>query len=739
MRTTPSQAAFSSGEIDELLYERSDYQRFQTGLAVCRGFVPLRQGGFTRAPGTIFRATTRGNQPGRVIRFEFARNDALRLEFTAGWMRVWRYGALVMDGGAPFELAIPYSLDQIRKLRFLQVKDVIYLADGEQPIHKLSRFALDNWTIAPVDYKSGPFRVQNLDETKTMQFSAMTGTVTITATGDIFDAAWVGGLVQIAPTDYSSVAQWTGNTTTAVNDFFVTDGKIYRVAAGSNTGVNTPVHTEGTRLTDKSQNVQYEYIGKTTGIARITAVSDANTATAEVITAIPKPCVDDPSYRWSEGAWSDRYGYPAAIELFEQSFAAAGTPEEPRTVWISTLGLLEDFEPSIEADGSFAYAIDGGETQNKITWLKKARRGLYIGALGDIYRGFSNDSGQRIGPTTFDTDLEATDGAGEAQPIVPYGYPILTTKDEGRVQEIRYSFEEDGGVPLELSLPAQHLGDQGFLEMAWQSAPLRTGYLRRGNGELATMIYDPNEDVLGWAQYSVASGFVHSITTTPNEDGKRDVLTMIVEREINGVPTYCVEDQDVLFGALPGAPQIENANHLFCSLMFDLEVASDTFAVPHLEGEEVYAWTNVGRHGPITAGPGGEVVLPIACTKAIIGLLDETHFVETLDVQAATENGSSEGRKRRLHAGSGIAVHRTAAGLVTAVEYHTEDSDVIETGRVSLLPERVAADLTSAVSGMTSSEAATGYADRVSLRFYPVGGAPMTILSVTPNVEESGP
>lgn len=52
-RTTPAQLSFTSGEIAPLLHRRSDYLRFQTGLAQCRGFLPLRQGGFTRAPGTI--------------------------------------------------------------------------------------------------------------------------------------------------------------------------------------------------------------------------------------------------------------------------------------------------------------------------------------------------------------------------------------------------------------------------------------------------------------------------------------------------------------------------------------------------------------------------------------------------------------------------------------------------------------------------------------------------------------
>lgn len=89
-RTSPPQVAFSSGELDPLLQRRFDYQRFQTGLAKCRGFLPLPQGAFTRAPGTIHRGATRGNAAGILVPFEFAENDALVLEFTPLKMRVSR-------------------------------------------------------------------------------------------------------------------------------------------------------------------------------------------------------------------------------------------------------------------------------------------------------------------------------------------------------------------------------------------------------------------------------------------------------------------------------------------------------------------------------------------------------------------------------------------------------------------------------------------------------------------------
>jgi hypothetical protein len=116
MRSNPDQLAFSAGEISPLLFGRTDYQRVQAGLRACRGFLPLRQGGVTRAPGTIYRGRTRADSRARLIAFEFAVDDAVVLEFTLNRMRVWRYGELVTAAGEPYMLVTPCHEDVLDRL-----------------------------------------------------------------------------------------------------------------------------------------------------------------------------------------------------------------------------------------------------------------------------------------------------------------------------------------------------------------------------------------------------------------------------------------------------------------------------------------------------------------------------------------------------------------------------------------------------------------------------------------------
>lgn len=735
-RTSPPQVAFSSGEIDPLLHRRFDYQRFQTGMAACRGFLPLPQGGFTRAPGTLQRGNTRGNAAGVLIPFQFAADDAVDLEFTPLRMRVWRYGQLVMAGASPYELVTPYDAASLPRLQWVQSADVIRLVDGLQPMQRLSRLALDNWTIAEQVFTTGPFRTQNLDKALTITASAATGSIALAASAALFAANHVGSLMRLAPTDNTGVPLWTSNEggLTAGTTRRRYDGRVYLLVSGTNAGANPPIQEDGDLRVDNSTVWRFE--SDDVGVVRITAVASGISATATVLRRIPAGCVATPTYRWSEGAWSARYGYPGALELYDQRLAAAATPTEPRTVWFSVVGDFTDFAEGTEADEAFAYAIAGDGSVNRVLNLKRGRTGLHIFALGEEYSTRSDSRQQAIGPTSVAFGLDSALGSSPARPIAPDGNPIFISRDKRRVSQIAYSLEADANRAVALSLAAQHLGAAFFEQIVWQGAPQPIAWLRRASGDLAAMIYDPAEEVLGWATLSLAGGFVESLAVSPDATGAADILTMIVRRTVNGATVRFVEELAVTYGILTGATDVAAACHLFAARQY-IGAPTATFAVPHLVGEEVLAWTDEGQFGPLTVPPGGTITLPAPVSIATIGLFDDTHEAQTLDITAQAADGSTIGRRKRLHSGAGIGLHRTAQGYVQVVETEAPAAPRISQPR-TLIQRPVAASLTEATTGVVSIDLPSGHAHELALRFTPFGGAPMTITAVVPIVQEGG-
>lgn len=737
-RTSPPQVAFSSGELDPLLHRRFDYQRFQTGLAACRGFLPLAQGGFTRAPGTIFRGYTRA-LPAVLIPFQFSEEDAVTLEFTEGWMRVWRYGELVMDGAVPYKMYSPFVASELATLRWVQSADVIYLCagHGHRPIQRLSRLALDNWTITEEVFKTGPFRVQNLDVTKTLQASAATGTITLTSSVPIWTAGHIGSLMRLVPTDHTTVPLFTTFEAATVGDLRRYGENVYELTlrAGADVGQNPPIHTEGEALTDN--NTKWKFISDGEGIVYIANFSSTTVASAVVLKTIPKACIDSPTYRWSEGAWSYVYGFPSEIELFDQRLVAAASIAEPRTVWFSTIGDYTDFGAGIEADDAFSYTIAGDGSMNRIVNLCRGNSGLHIFALGEEYSTRADTRNQVIGPTNAVFGLDGTLGSSPARPITPAGNPIFISRDKGRVMEVSYSLQADANQLRPLSRIAQHLGTTRFEQIVWQSAPEPTAWLRCGNGELVAMIYDAGEEVLGWAPLPIAGGFAQSLAVSPDATGTRDVLTMVVSRVIDGETVGMIEEQAAIYGILTGAQPISEACHLFASAIFTPASPETDFAVPHLVGQQVYAWTDLDEFGPFTVPVGGTITLPVAVNRATIGLFDATHYAETLDIQAAAPDGNAMGRAKRLYSGATIGLHRTAALNVAAVERNFAQPAKVHKA-VTAVPRAVAAVLTEGFSGLAKVETPSGHAAEVSLRFTPHNGAPATITAITPTVQEGG-
>lgn len=736
-RTSPPRYSFSSGEVSPLLHGRPDFQRHQTGLRTCRGFIPLKEGGLTRAPGSLRRGNTRENATARLIGFVFAANDAVVLEFTALRMRVWRYGQLVLFGGAPFELVTPYDQAAIRRLQFEQSADVIYIADGVLPPRRLARFALDNWTLTEWRPDDGPFRPANLDRAVTVQASGETGSITLTASSAIFSGDMVGALLRLEPDGYPQIPLWTANTAVAVNALMRVNGNIYRVTAGTNTGVVPPQHIEGIELVDGSTNVSWQFISDGVGIARITAVASGTSATAQVIRRIPTPCVTAPTYRWSEGAWSGKNGYPAAITSADQRLVLASTPAEPRTIWHSAAGGFQEFLPGVDADSAFSFGIAGSISRNAILWLQETDSGIAIGALGQVLSARTTDAAVGLSALTTRYLPDANIGVSGALPIAPDGLPIFISRDRARVFELRYQLQDDANVAVELSAPSAHLGAVGFEEIVWQAAEQRAAWLRRSDGTLATMLYDPNEDTLGWAVVPVAGGFVESLCTTPDAVSGRDTVTMVVRRAVNGQTVRFVEELALPYGVLSGAQPIAEAVHYYAATVFEADPPINTFALPWLEGETVRAWTDKGDYGPFVVPAGGEVTLPDNVRRATIGLFDETHEAETLDIRAAAADGATTGRRQRILPGIGIRVHRTAQ-LEMAGRTRSLAKPVRTTSYTRVVDLPVAADLSEAYSGVTEVTVSTGNREQQSLVFRPFGGAPATILELVPMIVQEG-
>ena len=705
------------------------------------------EGGVTRAPGTWYLGQTKGNQVARLVPFEFSEEDALVLEFTPNVMRVWRYGQLVDDGGSPYELATPFSADDLEALDWVQSADVIYLADGNHPIQKLSRLALDNWTISDLEPELGPFRAINTDEDVTILAAGadhVKGTsVTLTASSALFDADHVQSLFYLEVDDDTDVASWSPGEAVQHGDLRRHEGRVYRVwfedgpqvdARGA--GPTPPIHLRGIRLVEEL--VGYEYLSDHFGVVQITQVNSPTEAEGIIQRPLPVAIFDQPTFIWAEAAWSDKYGYPATLEIVQQRLVAAATPSDPRTIWFSTAGALEDFEPGTEADSAFAYDISGNNSVNRIVWVSRGRKALFVGAIGEIMSSRPTSAGQRLGLDTIVIEGDSELGCASTAPVAPNGNPIFITKGGRRIFEMSFALQADTNVSAALSRPARHLGKLGFRRLSVQLAPETLVWVLTDQGDPAVMLYDADEEVLGWCVLPFAGGQVLDLAVTPSIGGDEDDVLALVRRQVDGQTVYNLEQIASIFALNFGTVEKIDAMHLFAGASFDAPGGQQVFSVPHLVGEEVYAWTEFGTLGPFVVSASGDVDLGDEVEKARIGLFDDSHEVETLDIRVTSPDGRPEGRLRASRGRPGIAVHETAGGTVSVLSRRA-GGPIDETGPKQLVEAASFGDAPQLYSGLVDLDLSSSPGHEVRWKFRPDGGAPMTVMMTVAPIQEAGP
>jgi hypothetical protein len=184
--------SFNAGEVSPFIDARTTLEKYRSACRTLENFQILPYGGAVRRPGFRFVGQAkRNNLRCRLIGFNFSTATRFIIECGEGYMRFWKDGNLIVDSlGDPVEVITPYDEASLRELQFSQINDIMYFAHARYPVHKLSRYADDDWEFEKVNWFYPPLREINITDT-TIRTSALTGSVTLTATAPIFEAGHV--------------------------------------------------------------------------------------------------------------------------------------------------------------------------------------------------------------------------------------------------------------------------------------------------------------------------------------------------------------------------------------------------------------------------------------------------------------------------------------------------------------------------------------------------------------------
>lgn len=368
-------------------------------------------------------------------------------------------------------------------------------------------------------------------------------------------------------------------------------------------------------------------------------------ATATVISTLPSTVTTaaNAHHKWAKQAWSDTYGWPSHVTFFRDRLTFA----RGNRVWMSVAGDYENFSSkdgdTVTADMAIDVQLVSSKVNN-VQWMA-ASGPLIIGSSGSEFTLSEITSSDPLGPDNVKASPQGEYGSRGVQAL-RVGESVLFMQRSGRkVREIKYSFESDAYVSVDVSVLSEHITKGGIVSWTYAQEPDSIVWAARADGVLLGFTFNREQDVLGWSKHEIGgtNAVVESVCSIPSPDATRDDLWMIVRRTINGATKRYVE---YLTERHESGEDAADYLYLDCGATYDGSPATTISGLGHLEGQTVGVLADGAAH-PNRVVTSAQITLQAPASVAQIGLPYEP-VIQTMRLEGGSQNGTAQGKNKRI-------------------------------------------------------------------------------------------
>lgn len=611
--------SFNGGVIAPDGFGRLDDPKYQSGLAICRNFIPLPHGPAQNRTGTAFvRSAKYPNRKCRLIPFAFSTTQTMVLEFGHQYLRFHTLGAtLESSPGVAYEIATPFQESELWDIRYTQSADVLTLVHPLHPPCELRRLGALNWTITNIGF----------------------GTTMVPPASAAVTAFTNGGTTGLTAHEYAI---------TSVSASGI-DESLERVASPS---VNNNLHVSGAYNTItwpaapgaaiynvyKRSSGVWGFIGQTTFLTFTDNNIAANLAKTPPLGTNP---------------FAGASSYPGAVTYFEQRRIFGGTVNQPQNLWMTRSGTESNLNYSIPSrdDDAISIRVSAREV-NAIQHLVPMSN--LIALTNSAEWRIGSGSNEAITPTNISVRPQSFIGANNVQPAAVNNNLIYAAARGGHIREMTYDWQASGYVTGDLSLRAPHLFDgKRIVDMAYAKAPVPIVWALSSDGSLRSLTYVPEQQVGAWAVQDTRPGedAIESICVVA--EGDEDILYLSVRRTINlQTVRYIERKREQILTTLA------DAFHVDCGATYSGDPVTHLEGLTWLEGCMVNILSDGAVH-PQRQVLGGAITLDQPAAKIQVGLPIQADL-QTLPMSFDIP-GMGQGRPKnvnkvwlRVHNASGI-------------------------------------------------------------------------------------
>ncbi|SDH08486.1 hypothetical protein [Pelagibacterium luteolum] len=571
--------------------------------------------------------------------------------------------SIQIEAAGVVEIPTPWTVDDLSRLRLDPSLDVIFAACPGHQQRRIERRGQTSWSVTKYQAFDGPFASGKPFEGTVTDFMGTNGLQTSTAWMQVSD---VGGLIRtfserkefsqrlaaggvytdpirvtgVNATDYndrefsvSITGTWSGTLKTfrsfdgpdfgyrpfrreapgstidiTANASFTNDDDDDNAIVWYRVGFEPGDYTSGVAL------VGMEYAGdQAINVFEIETVNPTTQLTADV--AIRR--LEDGDYEtseWEVSDWPFVSGWPTAVSLHEGRLFWSGRDK----LWGSISDAFDSFDDSFEGEAGPINRAIATSGSNEAQWMLSLEE-LVIGTGTSVVSARASSQGEILTPDSL--TIKVLKGSIGCAPIgaVQIGNEGLFV-DATRRGIFLVRWTGAGYAVNDISKLTKSIFSAGIVELAVQRSPDPRVWAALEDGNLACVLYDPDNEVLGFFLVET-TGAVESVTV--QQSTVQDRVYASIRREVDGETVRYFEKMALDSEVKPST---------LCKTMDSFAVLTPTgtliSGLDHLEGETVVAWA---AGGPIVNGDGsrrefvvtgGNVSLPAGYenTQTVLGL-----------------------------------------------------------------------------------------------------------------------
>jgi hypothetical protein len=265
---------------------------------------------------------------------------------------------------------------------------------------------------------------------------------------------------------------------------------------------------------------------------------DTYTHSAEMTGTAKTAMLSGNTYRWAEGAFNSRDGFPRAIALHESRLCFASTAARPVSLWLSASDDLTNFETGVDADQAIYYTI-ALSNASPIRWMSSQRR-LFLGPKFGEWVVGSETSDSPTTPTNFQARQYSGYGSHPQQPLIALDATFFVERKGMRLRELAYFSEREAYDAADMTRLADHLTRDGIAAMAWQQTREPGLWVVTRAGGLLHFAYSRNERMMELTSHDTADGLFRDVVVIHSDDGDDEVFFLVdrTHTELERFPQY---------------------------------------------------------------------------------------------------------------------------------------------------------------------------------------------------------